>query len=116
MTSNTDLAASQGNIFSAGACLLRLLIGTAALLGTLLIGAPSRAQETAPASGEVPYGPGRGLRKSCQMDSARFCSGSKSAPLPVQAACLRQNWISLSSDCRGALKARQQERPGRRSG
>lgn len=48
------------------------------------------------------------LRQSCNADYHSFCTGDN-ASLPIETACLRQHFLSLSAECQSALDALEQE-------
>jgi hypothetical protein len=48
------------------------------------------------------------LRQACRADYHSYCTGDDPS-LPIETACLRQHFLSLSSQCQSALGALDQQ-------
>lgn len=48
------------------------------------------------------------VRQSCTADYHSYCTGDEPS-LPIETACLRQHFLSLSTECQSALGALEKE-------
>jgi hypothetical protein len=69
------------------------------------------AASAASAQGQVPNDPFAGMRQACRPDVRRFCAGVQPGEGRL-IICLRQNYSSISPECREAMTA---ANPRRRS-
>ena len=77
-------------------------IGGWCAIGLLVFGGTTAiAQDAGAASAAA-------VRHACSADYQSYCTGEEPS-LPIETACLRQHFLSLSTECQSALGALDQE-------
>ena len=93
---------------------LALALGSALVSGALAQPArlgPAGPPEDQPTAAVKPRRPATpGVNSACKADYQAHCSGSDIAGA-ARDACLRQNWVNLSSTCRASLQQHKSSEP-----